>query len=786
MLPKLDDHIFIGDKKSSMYTIDIDRGTIVSKHTSNEDDDMLARRPIQSQNLLTVIRIDYTLTSINQKERNRSWNMTVSEVMAIQKGTKSEIAIKSNSELGIVNSNLPEKLNHIISNTENPIVSIHKYIKDQNMPIKIYDQKGKDNLSNFYDFYEECDMTINTDKDYYKIFSSFLKKSAENFKTANVLKPKSIFHLLALKFYEMYYLDRHFLLYTSIIFTLLFLVVVLIYTVFRFVRKNNDLKTKLDTYRNLSDDKKETASDSPTKKSIILNDIIDDIKGDESISEPKELCVYEKKVMLSDLIKFDPNMLIRNPLLPIDEKLREFEKDNIAMFQVNVKEDEDGSLIKEEYTTRRTRYENNNIVQATFKQIESHVNKMNEEFSVNDSDVGRGRKKTFDYENYINQNVDEHHRAKSKEITLPGRFESGFALQTYQNRDETKLILKKTRSINDDIEIVPDSPDNRNEKLKSPSQAIQLYNKRKYNFKEYCRLPQANTNMLINTTYIDEGRLEKNFEGFEKIGQGGFGLVFKAKHKIDDSLYAIKMVKLKVAQSHNLMEYKEIKEVRTMMKLNHKNVVRYYTCWFQLMINGLTEFSKDIESEANTLTQSHLKSLSKTYNTLYKLKKKANQSLNKIVENNESKASAWNWDGHNVKIIEEEKSVSRSAWNWHTEESKTKKTGSIVFHSNESEEGKAISLSFEKVDDSSEKIHEKYANDDSIISTQKAYKRKEQLYDVYFFMQMEYCDGLPLNQYLETQKETGIDNKIIFSFFKQIVSGVNHIHKNHVIHRDLK
>lgn len=52
------------------------------------------QRPAQSNNLLTVIRIHYTLTSYHEQYRTQSWNVTVSEVIAIQKGGKNEISMR--------------------------------------------------------------------------------------------------------------------------------------------------------------------------------------------------------------------------------------------------------------------------------------------------------------------------------------------------------------------------------------------------------------------------------------------------------------------------------------------------------------------------------------------------------------------------------------------------------------------------------------------------------------------------------------------------------------------
>nr|XP_048272010.1 interferon-induced, double-stranded RNA-activated protein kinase isoform X2 [Myodes glareolus] len=50
-------------------------------------------------------------------------------------------------------------------------------------------------------------------------------------------------------------------------------------------------------------------------------------------------------------------------------------------------------------------------------------------------------------------------------------------------------------------------------------------------------------NDALSNTYTMEWRFQKDFEDIEEIGSGGFGQVFKAKHKIDGKTYAIKRVK---------------------------------------------------------------------------------------------------------------------------------------------------------------------------------------------------------------------------------------------------
>lgn len=582
---------------------------------------------------------------------------------------------------------------------------------------------------------------------------------------------------------------------------------------------------------------------------------------------------------------------------------------------------------------------------------------------------------------------------------------------------------KKTNVYNNNISTSNNSP------CISKKHNNNLNLKRKY--KEYNILTDTKENsklMKIDTTFINEGRIGKDFEEFSKIGEGGFGSVFKAKHKIDGSLYALKVIKLDVGISQSLREHKVIKEVKTMVKLNHKNVVRYYTCWFQLNVDEIKNLRKENESDEydntmnsnkNTLTNNSNFSRNKIiYNTIFSKKKnpfkysignqnsesiykhknsklgdiknkgfndykytlsesrvylseqsdysrslyiskslnkysntevnyisvnnKSNKKmnnkntninitksicLNQISENGESDFNSknsksqnnssvvgFNWDESNFlskkfnksRIIpDENKETSESKasnkralsskdsksnsshhknkelssnkinniilssvasqkfknnnsinnnlssrlsennnknfWESYynneenvidkTEASKNRKLSSLTEYINSDcnlNDKKALSISLEKNEEeifsnsgedsyhiSNERVKiplndnnkkesnknnkisiinnsknyaKKYARDDSVIDFTKRQKKikKEFVYNVYFLVQMEFCDGLSLNQYLEINKNTGLPRLTIYSFFKQILSGVNQIHKSNIIHRDLK
>lgn len=69
-------------------------------------------------------------------------------------------------------------------------------------------------------------------------------------------------------------------------------------------------------------------------------------------------------------------------------------------------------------------------------------------------------------------------------------------------------------------------------------------------------------------------RYKQDFEELEKIGEGGAGRVFKARHKIDGNIYAIKKVKL---SNYDEEENDRVKrEVNINSRLHNLYIVRYF------------------------------------------------------------------------------------------------------------------------------------------------------------------------------------------------------------------
>lgn len=83
-------------------------------------------------------------------------------------------------------------------------------------------------------------------------------------------------------------------------------------------------------------------------------------------------------------------------------------------------------------------------------------------------------------------------------------------------------------------------------------------------------------------TALEWSRYFRDFEEMEKIGEGGFGDVWKSKHKLDGIEYAIKKICVKATSVKNILNH--LREVRTLASLNHVHIVPYKSCWLEPLI----------------------------------------------------------------------------------------------------------------------------------------------------------------------------------------------------------
>ncbi|XP_059478430.1 eukaryotic translation initiation factor 2-alpha kinase 1-like isoform X2 [Neocloeon triangulifer] len=112
-------------------------------------------------------------------------------------------------------------------------------------------------------------------------------------------------------------------------------------------------------------------------------------------------------------------------------------------------------------------------------------------------------------------------------------------------------------------------------------------------------------------------RLLDEFEEFQLIARGGYGVVYKARNITDQCDYAIKLI------YHGLIE-EALKEVRVHAQLNHLNIVNYKTCWVEpcdLMLRKLIDSSSQsrVSCSSGEIVSSSVPSVSEHSSYYYQM-----------------------------------------------------------------------------------------------------------------------------------------------------------------------
>lgn len=143
----------------------------------------------------------------------------------------------------------------------------------------------------------------------------------------------------------------------------------------------------------------------------------------------------------------------------------------------------------------------------------------------------------------------------------------------------------------------------------------------------------------LSNGIINWSRYSTEFEELAFIAHGGFGSVYKARHRLDGGLYAVKKINLKVNRS-----LKDIMEVRTLARLNHPNIVAYKAAWLE-MIEKESHQQLSIKDSENESKKSSSKSLEfivfdKSSELIISNCSKENSSLIMNEQNNVSESSS--------------------------------------------------------------------------------------------------------------------------------------------------
>ncbi|XP_060781271.1 interferon-induced, double-stranded RNA-activated protein kinase isoform X2 [Neoarius graeffei] len=107
------------------------------------------------------------------------------------------------------------------------------------------------------------------------------------------------------------------------------------------------------------------------------------------------------------------------------------------------------------------------------------------------------------------------------------------------------------------------------------------------------KMAKPSTKITTDSDNPTKSRFEKDFDSITPIGKGGFGQVFKARRKLEDKYFAVKIVKFNT---------KARREVIALSHLDHANIVRYHTSWTDEIVyrDDTSEISSALSSSSGS------------------------------------------------------------------------------------------------------------------------------------------------------------------------------------------
>lgn len=307
---------------------------------------------------------------------------------------------------------------------------------------------------------------------------------------------------------------------------------------------------------------------------------------------------------------------------------------------------------------------------------------------------------------------------------------SALSLDKNENWDQSKKSTKDEQTPTENIERTKSDGQERVFNIAEIHKELATIIKNDFSEKIINIVPELNKGHENSFSFInspelptyENGRFKNNFYSIKEIGKGSFGCVYRAFHKLEEKIYAVKKIEFEIRAGDDPRMSSTLREIYAMSDLKHDNVVRYITCWLEKN-----------EKDDIRINGKHL-------DINFNFEKKSKEEHKKSIDENQPF------------YLEDIKPISMKR---------------------QSE----LEIDFLLIEKDLQKKNEMEESSEEDI--------EENVEHVNLFIQMDFCKGLSLSACLETNSFQ-LSRVDIFCIFSQIVDGIAYIHSKGLIHRDLK